>query len=74
MERQVWITSINKVRQDIVKSNQGNEASRNKSMAITKLDEALLWLHKAAVDVYIDKVARGESGPVIGGEAEQNEE
>ena len=72
MERQVWITSINKVRQDIVKSNQGNEASRNKSMAITKLDEALLWLHKAAVDVHIDKVARGESGAFAG--EEQNEE
>lgn len=66
MDRTTWITSINKIRLDIMKNNLENlnpVESQCQEMAVTKLDEALLWLHKPAVDIHIDKVARGGTGP-----------
>lgn len=51
------ILTINKVKIDLIKKNQGNEATREKSMAITKLDEAIQWLMKSTTDALVHSAA-----------------
>lgn len=60
------IATLNKVRLNLLKENQGNDATRAKSMAITKIDEAIQWLMKPHTDLIVDEMARENAGPIVG--------